>query len=131
MNAQMMYPMNLINVNAGGSLQTAPLQLKPPFIPLCTVPQYYAAASNQLSSLGQLPQNIQLQLRQQGLPQNALILPIDQMENFKKMFEANKNNANFMANLNSNNRNVRDGNLGNNNINNSGGGSKLHRNARR
>merc|ERR1711971_499566 len=119
------YPPNLINVNSGSSLQP-PLQLKPPFIPLSTVPQYYMLnntqnntdnnaspllPSNQLSQLFQLPHHIQLQLMQQGLPQNTLILPIDQIQNFKKVLQANKHNLNG-TNIINNNNNI--SNLNNN-----------------
>merc|ERR1712113_856959 len=93
-NQSMQYPQNLINVNCATSMFQSPLQLRPPFIPLSTVPQYYMLNTPQLSQLSQLPQHIQTQLIEEGLPKNAIILPIHQMDSFKQAMRQNimKNN---------------------------------------
>merc|ERR1719242_675477 len=113
----MKYPLNLINVN-GSSSFTAPLQLKPPFIPLSTVPQYFSTSSmaqqtqtaqqttkplpavSQPATLLQLPPQAQAELLRKGLPRNALILPIDQMQNFKKMMNGKMQNQSQNAKAN-------------------------------
>jgi len=89
MNAMPQYPMNLMNLhqNSTASSFPAPLQFKPPFIPLSTVPQYFSpmVQTNQPSTLLQLPSHIQTALLRCGLPPNALIMTKDQAQNFRKM----------------------------------------------
>merc|ERR1712232_452162 len=88
-----LYPQHLINVNSNMASQPfqSPMHVRPPFIPLSAVPQYYMLDNMpKLSSLSQLPLSIQHQLMKHGLPANAIILPIDQVDKFKQAMNIRK-----------------------------------------
>lgn len=124
MNTTYQYPRNLIDVNRCQSI-CQPMQLKPPFIPLSTVPQYYSTSTSSSPSSSsssttpsitptkqehhhsvqsvpvtlaqifkQLPPQMRAELERKGIPQNAVILRRDQVQNYKKMSNGKMQNLN-------------------------------------